>query len=105
MKKIKLDNKFLKERNGEGKARYTSQQNQCVSLLKETKKDYCNSLNKKDVSDNKAFCKTVKPYLWDKIVSKEQIFKNDEIISEDSKIAKSLSSFFSNIAKNLKIPG
>ena len=51
--------------------------------------------------------KTVRPFLSDKIVSKEQILldENDETISEDSKIPESLNSFFSNIAKNLKIPG
>ena len=48
----------------------------------------------------------MKPFLSDKMVSKEQmlIVENDEIISEGSKIAKSLYSFFSNIVKNLKIP-
>ena len=45
--------------------------------------------------------------LSDKIVSKEQILlvENYEIIFENSKIAESLNSFFSNIVKNLKIPG
>ena len=49
----------------------------------------------------------MKPILSDKIVSKEQIslVENDEIISEDSKIAESLNSFFSNIVENLKISG
>ena len=99
MKRIKLRNKFLKERIDESKKRYTSQRNYLASLLKKTKKNYYNSLNEKDVSDNKTFWKTVKPFLSDKIVSKEQILlvENDEIISEDSKIAESLNSFFSNI--------
>ena len=106
-KKTKLRNKFLKERTDESKNRYTSQRNYCVSLLKKTKKNYYNSLNEKDVSDNKTFWKTVKPFLSDKIVSKEEILlvENDEIISEDSKIAESLNFFFSNIVKNLQIPG
>ena len=45
----------------------------------------------------------MKPFLSDKIVSKEQtlLVENKEIISEDSKI----DYFFSNFAKNLKIPG
>ena len=57
-------------------------------MLKKTKKNYYNSLNEKDVSDNKTFWKTVKPFLSDKIVSKEQILlvENDEIISEDTKL-------------------
>ena len=101
MKRTKLRNKFLTERTDESKNRYTSQRNYCVSLLKKTKKNYYNSLNEKDVSDNKTFCKTVKPILSDKIIL---LVENDEIIFEDSKIAKSLNSFFSNIVKNLKIP-
>ena len=49
----------------------------------------------------------MKHFLSHKIVSKEQILfvENDETISEDRKIAQSLNSFFSNIVKNLKIPG
>ena len=48
----------------------------------------------------------MKPLLLAKVVSKEQILlvENNEIIFEDSKIAESLSSFFSNIVKSLKIP-
>ena len=70
-----------------------------------TKKKY-NSLNEKHVED-KTFWKTVKPFLSDKIVSKEQILllENDEIFSGDIKIAESLNFFFSNVLENLKIPG
>ena len=48
----------------------------------------------------------MKPFLSDKIVSKEQItlVENDEIISEESNVAQTLNSFFSNIVTNLKIP-
>ena len=104
MKRTKLRNKFLKERTDESKKRYASQRNYCVSLLKMTKKDYYNSFNEKDVNDNRIFWKTVKPFLSNKKVSKEQILlaENDEIISEDSKIAESLNSFFSNIVKIVK---
>ena len=55
MKRTKLRNKFLKERTDESKKRYASQRNCCVSLLKMTKKDYYNSLNEKDVNDNRIF--------------------------------------------------
>ena len=41
----------------------------------------------------------------DSFKEKNLLVENDEIISEDSKIAESLNSFFSNIVKNLKIPG
>ena len=83
MKKTKLRNKVLKERTDESKKRYTLQRNYWVSLLKKAKKNYYDSLNEKDVSDNKPFWKTVKPFLSDKIVSKDQILlvENEEIIS------------------------
>ena len=55
MKRSKLRHKFLKERTDESKKQYTLQRNYCVSLLKKTKKNYYDSLNKKDVSDNKTF--------------------------------------------------
>ena len=46
------------------------------------------------------------PFLSEKIVLKEEILlAENEIISEESKIAELLNSFFSNNAKNLKIPG
>ena len=103
MKITKLRNKFLKERTDESKNN-THHTEIIVSLLKKTKKNYWNNLNEKDVTDNKTFWKTVKLFLSDKIVSKEQILlvDNDEI---DSKIAVSPNSFFSNIVKNPKIPG
>ena len=71
MKRTKFRHKCLKERTDESKKRYTLQQNYCVSLLEKTKKNYYDSLNEKDVSDNKTFWKTMKPFLSDKIVSKE----------------------------------
>ena len=79
----------------------------CFTAKKDKEKLLQQFRLKKDVSDDKNFWKTVKPFLSDKIVSKEQIcsVENDEIISEDSKIVKSLNSFFSNIVKNLKIRG
>ena len=54
----------------------------------------------------KIFWLTVKFFLSDKIVSKEQItlVENNEIISEDSDVAQTFNSFFSNIVTNLKIP-
>ena len=67
MKRTTPRNKFLKERTDESKKRYALQRHYCVSLLKKTKKNYYDSLNEKDVSDNKTFWKTVKPFLSDKI--------------------------------------
>ena len=96
MKRTKLRYKFSKDRAEENRNRYASQRNYCISLLKKTKKEYFGNLNEKNVCDNKMFWKTVKPFLSDKIVSKEQItlVENKEIISEDRDVAQTLNSFF-----------
>ena len=64
-------------------------------------KNYYKSLNEKDASDNKTFWKSSETFPFGQDSFKRA---NDETISEDSKIAESLNSFFSNIVKNLKIP-
>ena len=107
MKRTKLRNKFFNDRTEENRNRYASQRNYCVSLLKKTKKEYFGNLDEKQKrQQNKTYWKTVKPFLSDKIVSKEQItlVENKEIISEDSDAAQTLNYFFSNIVTNLKIP-
>ena len=41
--------------------RHIAQRNLCVSLVRKAKLDHYNRLSHKEVSDNKAFWKTVKP--------------------------------------------
>ena len=53
----------------------------------------------------KKFCKTVKPFLSDKVTSFPQIsqVENDEIISDESKVPNSFSNFFENALHSLGI--
>ena len=64
----KLKNKFNKERNNINWCNYKRQSNHCLSILRKTKKEYFNNLNIKQVSDNKIFWKSVKPFFNDKDV-------------------------------------
>ena len=52
MLRSKLKNKFNKERNHINWCNYKRQRNRCLSILRKTKKEYFNSLNIKQVSDN-----------------------------------------------------
>ena len=61
-KKIKLKNKFNKEINHINWCSYKRQRNHCLSILRKTKKEYFNGLNMKQVSENKLFWKSVKPF-------------------------------------------
>ena len=81
------------------------QRNYVVSLLRKAKTQYYSNLDKENVTDNKAFIQTVKPFLSDKIMSKEKItlIKENESISNDENTAQVLNTFFSNIVGSVNI--
>ena len=62
MNRSRLKNKFVREPNKENKAAYNKQRNYCVNLLKREKRKYFNNLNIKNITCNKTFWKTVKPF-------------------------------------------
>ena len=57
----KLYNIFLKSRSNKDGEVYKRQRNLCVSLLRQNKKDYFETLDIKSVTDNEMFWKTVAP--------------------------------------------
>ena len=73
MQTAKLRNKFLKDPSAENKLSYNKQTNWCVSLLRNEKKKYFANLNEKDITDNKKFWQTVKPFLSEKTKSREKL--------------------------------
>ena len=66
MKRSKLRNKFIEERNIENWSEYKCQRNFCSDLLKQSKKRHFNSLNVNDFTENKKFWKTIKPFFTEK---------------------------------------
>ena len=68
--------------------------------------NYYGNLNEKDITDNKNFWKTVKPFLSDKSINSDKIhlYENGELINSKTKTAEVLNEFFSNIVKNWKNP-
>ena len=69
MERTKLRNESLKDRTLENRKRYLLQGSYYVSLLRKMKKEYNGNLDREEVSREKNFWKTVKPFLSDKIVS------------------------------------
>ena len=107
MTRTRVRNTFFKKRTEENKTRYAKQRNYCVSLLRKTKSKYYSNLDEKDVTDNKMFWKTVKPFLPEKVTSfseKNTLIEKDKIIENDSDTLRVLNTFFSNILSNLIIP-
>ena len=106
MERTRLRNAFLKNPTVANKLAYTKQRNFCVSLLRKVKREYFANLNEKNITDNRKFWQTVKPFLSEKNKSREKItlVKNEEVISDDVEVANTLNNYFSNVVKNLKIP-
>ena len=75
----------------ENRKKYSKQQNYCVSLLRRTKRKYYSSLDRKSITDNKKFWRTVKPFLSDKILFNPRI-----TLIEDNN--------FSSMVSNLNLP-
>ena len=96
MDHTRLRNKFLKSRSTESKLAYNKQRNYCVSLIRQTKRDYYNNLDHENISDNKSFWKYIKPFLTDKNPRSNKItlVENESIIEEPYKIAETFNIFF-----------
>ena len=80
------------------------QRNHCLSILRKTKKEYFNSLNIKQVSDNKLFWKRVKPFFNDKWHNSPKItlVEENNIISDEEEMANILNNYFINAKKKFK---
>ena len=106
MNRSRLRNNFLRNRTPENRIAYNQQRNFCVSLIRETKREYFNSLNEKLVTDNKLFWNTIKPFFSDKGSTREKytLIEEEEILDDGQKISTVFNDFFSSIVSNLNVP-
>ena len=111
MHRSRLKKIYLKNRTEANELNFKRQQNHCVSLLRQTKKDYFSNLNENSIKDNKKFWRTIRPFFSEKSLSNEKIILiekdketvEEKILEDDKKIANIFSQFFANIVKNLNI--
>ena len=106
MLRSKLRNKFLKSRSNKDREAYKKQRNLCVSLLRQNKKDYFETLDMKSVTDNKMFWKTVAPLFSNKSKASNKITlsENEKLIINDQKCAEVFNNYSNKIVKKLNIP-
>ena len=73
--------------------------------MRKTKKDYFQNLNLRDLSDNRKFWKTIKPYFSNKgLNSKKFLFKEKgNFVSNEKQLAPIMNSFIINITKGLEL--
>ena len=72
MKRSRLTNNFLNTKNDIDRKAYNEQRNLWVILIM-SEKNFFSNINTSDITDNKIFWKTVKPYFTDKIKAKSKI--------------------------------
>ena len=73
MKRSRLRNKFLNTKSDIDRKAYNKQRNLCVSLIRSEKKNFFSNIDTSDITNNKTFWKTVKPFFTDKIKTKSKI--------------------------------
>ena len=73
-----------------------------VSLLRKEKKEYFARLNEKDITDNRKFWHTVKPFLSDKVKSREAIIlvDNEKIKFNENEMANTFNDFLKYCEKS-----
>ena len=105
MRRSQLQTKYFKNKSQNDYLAFKKQRNFCSKLYKKERKNYYNSLDIKNTTDNKQFWKTIKPFLSEKIetTSKIKLKDQDKIISNDDKVAEEFSTFFENAVKSLNI--
>ena len=101
IKRSKLRNDFLKDRNEASQSAYRKQPNLCETLLWKAKKQYFSNLEHKLITDNKKFWKSVKPFFSDKITVKEiiKLTVDEEILSLNTDIGDLFNDYFSNVVQ------
>ena len=107
MNRSRLKNAFNKNPTQENKLIYKKQRNFCVNVLRREKRKYYKTLNLENVTNNKLFWKTIKPFFSEKTHRNEKItlVDKEKIISDDSNVADTFNTYFSNAVKDLNING
>ena len=105
MIRSKLKNRFNKERSYINWCNVKRQRNCYLNILRKTKKKYFNSFNIKQVSDNKLFWKSIKPFSSDKEPSSSKItlVQGNNIESNKEEIANIMNNYFINVTKTLNL--
>ena len=105
MTRSRLENKYLKTNSLVDKNLFKKHTNYCNRLYKSERKKFYNSIKLNSITDNKKFWGTMKPFLTDKGVSKNNISLIEEakFITEDSDVAETLNNYFDEAVLHLGI--
>ena len=105
MKRSQLENKYIRNSRVKNMNKCKKQKNICGKLYKKERKKFYSQLDIKNITDNKLFWKTMKPFLSDKCTyaSKISLAHNDNVISDDQELIDIFNNFFEQAVDNLGI--
>ena len=105
MKRSQLESKYLRNSTVENMKIYKKQKNFCSRLYKKERKKFYSELDIKNITDNKLFSKTMKPFLSDKCsqASKISLVQKGNVISDDQELGRTFNSFFETAVDSLGI--
>ena len=105
MKRWRLTNEFLKNKNKINRNNYKVQRSYCIKLLKTTKKQYFNNLNTSKVTDNRTLWKVVATLFTNKTSRGEKIIlkKGNKNITNDAELCEVFNTYFANTVGSLDI--
>ena len=103
MKRSELERKYYKNSSPENNKAYRKQKNFCRKLYKRERKKYYSTLDIKNITDNKKFWKTMKPFFSEKGVFSQNItlVNKDSIISSDQEVCETLNNYFKSAVDSL----
>ena len=83
-----------------------TQRNYCLTLVRKAKKYYFNKQDHENVTDNKTFWKSIKPFFSEKGSTHNKITLVEQglILDKNDNAAEVLNKFFINVVSNLNIP-
>ena len=105
MHRSRLKNTYIRKRIDKNRENYKKQRNFCIDLLCKTKTEYFKNLNVKDLSDNRKFWKTIKPYFSNKGLNSIKLLlkKKGNLVSDEKELATIMNNFFINITKDVEL--
>ena len=105
MRRSALKNKYVNMKTEETEKAFKKQKNYTNKLLWKEKKKYFSNLDLNKITDNKKFWNTIKPFFSNgsSKSSKITLVEDDEIITEDKKIAEKFNDYFIDAVSALDI--
>ena len=80
-----------------------SKVNNCVNLLRKSKKQYFNNIDVKNITNNKKFWKTIRPKFSNKCKTTNTIIlvEDEEILQDEKATASTFNNYFTDVAHSL----